>query len=54
MVLAAVSEGSSSWKTSHITDPQGDRMVLDYLEEMGAKISCREEGIVIKATAHRH
>jgi 3-phosphoshikimate 1-carboxyvinyltransferase len=48
MVLAAVSGGEFVLENLDITDPQGDRMVLDYLEEMGAKISCREEGIVIK------
>jgi len=48
MVMAAVSGEEFVLKNLDMTDPQGDKMVLRYLEDMGAEISCREDGIVIR------
>jgi 3-phosphoshikimate 1-carboxyvinyltransferase len=48
MVLAAVSGEEFVFKNLDMTDPQGDKMVLRYLEEMGAAVTCREDGIVIR------
>jgi len=48
MVLAAVSGEEFILKNLDMTDPQGDKMVLRYLEDMGAAVSCRKDGIVIR------
>lgn len=48
MVLAAISGGEFILKNLDKNDPQGDKMVLEYLREMGAVVSCTEEGIAIK------
>ncbi|NLH96301.1 MAG: 3-phosphoshikimate 1-carboxyvinyltransferase [Clostridiaceae bacterium] len=48
MVLAAVSGEEFVLKNLDMTDPQGDKMVLRYLADMGAEVSCRENGIAIK------
>lgn len=48
MVLAAISGGEFTLKNLDMTDPQGDKKVLDYLQEMGASIRHTEEGIIIK------
>lgn len=50
MVLAAISGGEFTLKNLDITDPQGDKKVLDYLREMGASVKHTEEGIVIKGS----
>ncbi len=48
MVLAAVSGGEFTLKNLDMSDPQGDKKVLDYLVEMGTTVRYTEEGIVIK------
>jgi len=48
MALAAISGEEFVLKNLDMTDPQGDKMVLRYLEDMGAAVSCREYGIVIR------
>lgn len=48
MVLAAISGGEFLLKNLDMTDPQGDKRVLDYLEGMGAVVRCTEDGISIK------
>lgn len=48
MVLAAVSGEEFVLKNLDMTDPHGDKMVLRYLADMGAEVSCRENGIAIK------
>lgn len=50
MVLAAISGGEFTLKNLDMTDPQGDKKVLDYLREMGASVGYSEEGIVIKGS----
>ena len=50
MVLAAVSGGEFLLKNLDMTDPQGDKKVLDYLQEMGADVRHTEEGIIIKGS----
>jgi 3-phosphoshikimate 1-carboxyvinyltransferase len=48
MVLAAISGGEFVLKNLDMSDPQGDKKVLDYLQEMGADVRYAKEGIVIK------
>ncbi|NJD02759.1 MAG: 3-phosphoshikimate 1-carboxyvinyltransferase [Ruminiclostridium sp.] len=48
MVLAAVSGREFKLKNLDMTDPQGDKRVLTYLEKMGAKYEIHEDSIVIK------
>jgi 3-phosphoshikimate 1-carboxyvinyltransferase len=48
MVLAAVSGGEFILKNLDMTDPQGDKRVLDYLREMGAEVRFLDDGIAIK------
>lgn len=48
MVLAAISGGEFVLKNLDMSDPQGDKKVLDYLNEMGADVRHSSEGIVIK------
>lgn len=48
MVLAAISGGEFMLKNLDRTDSQGDKKVLDYLQEMGAVVQYSEEGIMIK------
>ena len=48
MVLAAISGGEVILENLDMTDPQGDKTVLDYLKDMGAEISFRKEGIAIR------
>lgn len=48
MVLAAISGGTFLLKNLNINDSQGDKKVLDYLQEMGAAVQYSEEGIMIK------
>jgi 3-phosphoshikimate 1-carboxyvinyltransferase len=48
MVLAAVSGGEFVLKNLDMSDPQGDKMVLDYLTEMGAAVRYTGDGIIIK------
>jgi len=53
MVLAAVSGGEFILKNLDRNDSQGDKKVLDYLQEMGAVVNYTEEGIVIKGNGLR-
>jgi 3-phosphoshikimate 1-carboxyvinyltransferase len=48
MVLAAISGGEFLLKNLDMTDPQGDKQILSYLENMGAKIQVGNDGILIK------
>lgn len=51
MVLSAISGGEFLLKNLDMTDPQGDKKVLDYLQDMGAVIRHEEDGISIKGGA---
>ncbi|HHV97356.1 MAG TPA: 3-phosphoshikimate 1-carboxyvinyltransferase [Clostridiaceae bacterium] len=48
MVLAAISGQSITLKNLDMTDPQGDKLVLSYLENMGAKIYYGENSVTVK------
>lgn len=48
MVLAAISGSEFKLQNLDITDPQGDKLVLSYLEKMGAKYEIQNDGIIIK------
>jgi len=48
MVLAAISGGEFLLSNLDISDSQGDKMVLDYLKNMGASIEYTQSGISIK------
>jgi 3-phosphoshikimate 1-carboxyvinyltransferase len=51
LVLSAVSGGEFLLKNLDMTDPQGDKKVLDYLRDMGADIRHTEEGISVRGGA---
>lgn len=51
MVLAAISGGEFILKNLDITDPQGDKKVLDYLQGMGAVVKHAGDAISIKGGA---
>lgn len=48
MVLAAVSGGEFKLGNLDMTDPQGDKLVLEYLKRMGAEYTVETDGIIIK------
>jgi 3-phosphoshikimate 1-carboxyvinyltransferase len=48
LVLSAVSGGEFLLKNLDMTDPQGDKKVLDYLRDMGTVIRHTEEGISVR------
>lgn len=48
MVLSAISGGEFVLENLDMTDPQGDKKVLDYLQEMGAAVRQEKDGIHIK------
>jgi 3-phosphoshikimate 1-carboxyvinyltransferase len=48
MVLAAISEGEILLENLDMSDPQGDKEVLNILQAMGAKVDFLAEGIQIK------
>lgn len=48
MVQAAVSGGEFRLQNLDMTDPQGDKMVLAYLKQMGAAVETAGEEIVIR------
>ncbi len=48
LVLSAISGGEFELKNLDITDPQGDKSVLGYLQAMGAIVRHEEDGIHIK------
>ena len=48
MVQAAVSEGELLLKNLDMSDPQGDKQVLSYLERMGASVRHGSGGITVK------
>ena len=48
MVLAAISGGEFILDNLDMTDPQGDKRVLSVLEDMGAKVSFRDNLVIIK------
>lgn len=47
-VLAAISGEEFTLENLDMTDPQGDKLVLSILEDMGAKVSYGAKGIIIK------
>ena len=48
MVLSAVSGSEFKLENLDMTDPQGDKQVLSYLERMGAKYEIHKDSVVIK------
>ena len=50
MVLAAVSEGEFLLENLDMSDPQGDKAVLGYLQEMGAEVRYCENGVIVKGS----
>lgn len=48
MVLAAITGQEFKLTNLDMSDPQGDKLVLSILEDMGAKVSCKADGIYIK------
>lgn len=48
MVLAAISGGEFILENLDITDPQGDKAVLQILESMGAEVKCEKDQITIR------
>ena len=50
MALAAISGNEFKLDNLDISDPQGDKMVLSILEDMGAKVSVNNNSIVIKGS----
>jgi 3-phosphoshikimate 1-carboxyvinyltransferase len=48
MVQAAISKGEIKLQNLDMSDPQGDKLVLSYLENMGAIVEYGEDGIVVK------
>lgn len=53
MVLAAISGGEFVLMNLDMTDPQGDKKVLDYLQCMGAVVNHKHDGIYIKGNMLR-
>ncbi len=50
LVLAAISGGTIELKNLDMTDPQGDKLVIKILEDMGAEIKINKDSIIIKGT----
>ena len=48
LVLAAISGGTIELKNLDMSDPQGDKLVIKILEDMGAKITISDNTIIIK------
>ncbi|MDF2524146.1 MAG: aroA, partial [Clostridiales bacterium] len=48
MVLAAISGEEFVLENLDITDPQGDKLILSILEDMGAKVNIQNQSITIK------
>lgn len=48
MVLASISGGEFILKNLDMTDPQGDKKVLEFLGDMGAVVEHTEDGISVK------
>ncbi|MBN2547470.1 MAG: 3-phosphoshikimate 1-carboxyvinyltransferase, partial [Spirochaetes bacterium] len=48
LVLAAITGGEIELKNLDMTDPQGDKLVVKILEDMGAEIKIKKESIIIK------
>lgn len=53
MVLAAISGGEILLKNLDMSDPQGDKKVLSFLKDMGARVDFEEGGILIKGNGLR-
>ncbi len=47
MVQAAISGGEFVLQNLDLSDPQGDKLVLSYLDQMGARVEVKEDGIHI-------
>ncbi len=50
MVLSAISGREITLSNLDMTDPQGDKLVLSILEDMGAKVTYNEDKIIIKGS----
>ncbi|OPX42157.1 3-phosphoshikimate 1-carboxyvinyltransferase [Ruminiclostridium hungatei] len=48
MVLAAISGQQIRLNNLDMSDPQGDKLVLSILEDMGAVVSCNEDSVIIE------
>jgi len=48
LVLAAITGGELELKNLDMTDPQGDKLVIKILEEMGSEIRIKKESIIVK------
>jgi len=48
LVAAAITKSDLLLKGLDVNDIQGDKVIIDYLKEMGADISISEDGIMIK------
>lgn len=48
LVLAAISGGTIELKNLDMSDPQGDKLVIKILEDMGSEISFKNNNIIIK------
>lgn len=48
IVQAAISGGELTLENLDMTDPQGDKQVLSILESMGAKVTYKEDLIIVK------
>jgi 3-phosphoshikimate 1-carboxyvinyltransferase len=48
MALSAISGGEFTLENLDMSDPQGDKLVLSILEDMGAKVIIDENSIIIK------
>lgn len=48
LVLAAINGGKIELKNLDMTDPQGDKLVVSILEDMGAKIEIKKNSIAIE------
>lgn len=48
LVLAAISGGTIELKNLDMSDPQGDKLVIKILEDMGAEIKFNKNGIIIR------
>jgi 3-phosphoshikimate 1-carboxyvinyltransferase len=53
MVLSAISGNEFTLENLDLSDPQGDKQVLSYLEKMGAKYYINNGGIVIKGSTFK-
>lgn len=53
MVLSAISGSEFKLQNLDLSDPQGDKQVLSYIERMGAKYNVVNDGIIVKGGSLR-